>query len=120
MGAGRQAAPPHPFQTAPTPTRTRNSSHSLIELFEQRETARRAAEAAGRARVDFLATMSHEIRTPMTSVLGMADLLAAEPLSDKQRHFVDAIRSSGRHLRDLINDVLDLSRIESDKLELEY
>src|SRR4051794_4431969 len=72
--------------------------------------AKEIAERASKAKSEFLATMSHELRPPLTGVLGMADLLAAEPLSDKQRHFVDAIRSSGRHLRDLINDVLDLSR----------
>src|SRR3954449_7222037 len=82
--------------------------------------AKEIAEQASSAKSEFLATMSHELRTPLTGVLGMADLLAAERLSDEERHLVDAIRSSGRHLRDLINDVLDLSRIESDKLELEY
>ncbi|MEJ5991944.1 ATP-binding protein [Ramlibacter sp. PS3R-8] len=71
------------------------------------------------ARAEFLAAMSHEIRTPMTGVLGMADLLAAEELTDEQRRYVDAMRSSGRHLVNVINDILDFSRIETGKLTLE-
>jgi signal transduction histidine kinase/CheY-like chemotaxis protein/HPt (histidine-containing phosphotransfer) domain-containing protein len=71
------------------------------------------------ARAEFLAAMSHEIRTPMTGVLGMADLLAAQELTDEQRRYVDGMRSSGRHLVNVINDILDFSRIETGKLELE-
>ena len=81
--------------------------------------AKEIAEQASKAKSEFLATMSHELRTPLTGALGMADLLAAEPLSDKERHLVEEIRSSGRHLLDLLSNVLDLSRIESGKLELE-
>ena len=82
--------------------------------------AKEIAEQASKAKSEFLATMSHELRTPLTGVLGMADLLAAERLSDKERHLVEEIRSSGRHLLDLLSNVLDLSRIESGKLELEH
>ena len=74
---------------------------------------------ASEARSEFLAAMSHEIRTPMTGVLGMVDLLAAEQLSAQQRGYVESMRSSGRHLLSIINDVLDFTRIESGKLELE-
>ena len=82
--------------------------------------AKEVAEQASKAKSDFLAAMSHELRTPLTGVLGMADLLAAKSLSDEERYLVEEIRSSGRHLLDLLSDVLDLSRIESGKLELEH
>ena len=95
-------------------------AHALVAAQnEALQVARQAAEAAARAKSDFLAAMSHEIRTPMTSVLGMADLLAAEELAPHQRHFVDTIRGSGRHLLNIINDILDFSRIEAGRLELE-
>jgi PAS domain S-box-containing protein len=81
--------------------------------------AKEKAERASRAKTEFLAAMSHEIRTPLTAVLGMADLLAAEGLDDKQRGHVGAIRTSGRHLLGIVNDVLDFSRIEAGGLELE-
>ncbi len=77
------------------------------------------ADQASRAKGDFLAAMSHEIRTPLTGVLGMADLLAAEQLGERQRRHAEAIRMSGRHLLSIINDILDFSRIEAGKLELE-
>src|SRR5918912_1493500 len=81
--------------------------------------AKEKAERASRAKTEFLAAMSHEIRTPLNAVLGMADLLAAEGLDDKQRGHVGAIRTSGRNLLGIVNDVLDFSRIEADGLELE-
>jgi signal transduction histidine kinase/CheY-like chemotaxis protein len=71
------------------------------------------------ARAEFLAAMSHEIRTPMTGVLGMVDLLAAQPLNAEQRSYVDSMRSSGRHLLNVINDILDFSRMETGQLVLE-
>ena len=69
---------------------------------------------------EFLATMSHELRTPLNSILGFSDVLTgAENLSDKQRRFVENIRTSGRDLLAMINDVLDLAKIESGKTELQ-
>ena len=81
--------------------------------------ARNEAEAANRAKSDFLANMSHEIRTPMNGVLGMAQAMAAGELGATQREQLDVIRQSGQTLLAILNDLLDLSKIESGKLELE-
>lgn len=80
--------------------------------------ARDRAEAANRAKSAFLANMSHEIRTPMNGVVGMADLMAEHPLDDEMQSYVDTIRTSGRALLAIINDVLDYSKIEASRLEL--
>ncbi len=82
--------------------------------------AKETAVAASRAKSDFLAHMSHELRTPLNSILGYAQILRRDPtLGDRQRSGVSVIESSGEHLLTLINDVLDLSKIEAGKLEVE-
>ncbi|MDQ3002593.1 MAG: hypothetical protein M3Y08_15190, partial [Fibrobacterota bacterium] len=96
----------------------------LIYLSHQKSlallrVARDAAERSSRAKGEFLATMSHEIRTPMNGLLGSIQLLGMEPLSTKQKSFLELAQSCGNLLLTIINDILDFSKIESGKLELE-
>ncbi len=93
-------------------TARHEESRRLIE-------ARENAEGTARAKSEFLATMSHEVRTPMNGVLGLADLLLDSELSLDQRDYVETIQRSGQALLEILNDILDLSKIEAGKLELE-
>ena len=81
--------------------------------------AKAMAETASLAKSDFLASMSHEIRTPMNAIVGIADLLAKTPLSEEQDKYVQIFRRAGDNLLNLINDILDLSKVEASQLELE-
>ena len=81
--------------------------------------AKAAAESASRTKSDFLASMSHEIRTPMNAIMGIADLLAKTSLSPEQDKYVQIFRRAGDNLLNLINDILDLSKVEASQLELE-
>ena len=90
--------------------------------LEEAERAREAAEASNRAKSEFLSRMSHELRTPLNAMLGFAQLLELDPrhpLTDAQRPWVSQIQQAGWHLLEMINDVLDLSRIESGNLRLQ-
>src|SRR6185369_179150 len=84
-----------------------------------REQEQRLVAQGSDAKTRFLATLGHEIRTPMTGVLGMAELLQGSALDDRQRGQVSAIQRAGQHLLRLVNDALDLARIESGKLTLQ-
>ncbi|WP_115049394.1 hybrid sensor histidine kinase/response regulator [Xanthomonas arboricola] len=81
---------------------------------------RELAEQASLAKTRFLATLGHEVRTPMTGVLGMSELLLQTPLDGRQQGYAGAIQSAGKHLLRLVNDALDLARIEAGKLPLDY
>jgi two-component system sensor histidine kinase/response regulator len=92
---------------------------ALKETQNQLIAAREAALEASRAKSDFLSSMSHEIRTPMNAVLGMADMLWESDLTEEQRRYLDIMRNNGATLLDLINDILDLAKVESGQLRFE-
>ena len=103
------------------------SSGKLSETLENSEELRREAdrtredaEAANRAKSKFLTNISHEIRTPMNAILGFAEILSGQIDNEAQKAYLSSIQSSGKALLSLLNDILDLSRVEAGRLELEY
>ncbi|MEM1054857.1 MAG: ATP-binding protein [Bacteroidota bacterium] len=99
-------------------THRKRAEAALIEAREQAEAGREVAEELGRLKGSFLANMSHEIRTPLTGILGFADLLAEE-LEGEHREYAEFIERSGRRLLDTLNSVLDLSRLQADRVQPE-
>ena len=93
------------------------------KYIHELELRSRESEQANRLKTEFLSNMSHELRSPLHTVLGFAELLAEEthgPLGDKQKRFLTHIQNDSRHLLDIINDLLDLSKIEAGRLELRH
>ncbi len=99
--------------------RLKRTNSELEQRNRELGEARRRADAASHAKSEFLANMSHEIRTPMNSIIGFTELLMHQQLPEAQREYVETLHHSAQRLLDLINSILDLSRIESGKLELD-
>ena len=110
------------FQTVRCPLVLANGAAQVLGVstdITALKAAQHAAEAAATARENFLANMSHEIRTPLNGVLGMTSLLAKTGLNEQQLDYTAVIQHSGRHLLNVVNDVLDMAKITSGRLELE-
>ncbi len=93
--------------------------HSLKERIDELTQAKSAAEAANNAKTMFLANMSHELRTPLSAVIGMAGIAAKRAVDDKQRDQLDKVIHAGRHLNNIVTDVLDISRLDRGALRLD-
>jgi signal transduction histidine kinase/ligand-binding sensor domain-containing protein/CheY-like chemotaxis protein/HPt (histidine-containing phosphotransfer) domain-containing protein len=100
-------------------TELKQANNQLAIAVEETSKAKDLAIKAAQAKSNFLAIVSHEIRTPMNSIIGMSELLLSSQLNENQKRYANAVSRAGESLLQLINDILDLSKIEADKIELE-
>ncbi len=107
-----------PFNRQELLARVRNHLR-LYDTLQENKRLSRLSEDASRSKTEFLASMSHEIRTPLNSIIGMAEVLVETPLTDEQQDYVRIFRSAGESLLEIINDILDLSKIEAGQTGLE-
>jgi signal transduction histidine kinase len=97
----------------------RQSEETIREAWKTAEKARDSAEEANRAKSEFLANMSHEIRTPLNGIIGMSDLALLENCSPQQKERIESIKQAGESLLEILNEILDLSKIEAERVDLE-
>lgn len=97
----------------------KKKNEELLKLLDELKEAKKVAESASRTKSIFLASMSHEIRTPMNAIVGMVELLNSTPLTDEQKEYLEMLHISADNLLDIINNVLDISKIEAGQIELE-
>jgi signal transduction histidine kinase/DNA-binding NarL/FixJ family response regulator len=105
-------------QSSKTTTRLMRTEIELSRAMMETAAARVAAEASSRAKSRFLANMSHEVRTPLNGILGTVEILGTSALDARQRHWVGLLQQSADHLLQIVNEILDLSKIEAGKIEL--
>src|SRR5207248_1568622 len=97
-------------------TARKRFENELIEARRNADKARQVAEEAVKAKQQFLSNMSHEIRTPMNAIVGLTKVVLKTPLNEKQREYINAIKISGDALIVLINDILDLAKVDAGKM----
>ncbi len=101
-------------------TKRKQIEQNLQESKEKLKIAKEQAESASHAKSEFLANMSHEIRTPMNAIIGFSELMSKQVMNQKQKSYLSSIQTAGKTLLTLINDILDLAKIEAGKLNLQY
>ena len=120
LEANRKHLNAHIIELQDMKDRLEKRGDELVRTVAELAQARDAAEKASRAKSEFLATMSHEIRTPMNGVLGMANVLSQTGMNESQRDYLEIIQQSGEALLEIINDILDYSKMEAGQLALEH